>query len=74
MSLCMKDLSEYNTNLVAVIVDATSACSVATFNIGSSTSSSRSWDIKVTQYGCNEGLGGKFHFQWRIFDKLIYAN
>ena len=43
-----------------VILDADSTtCQKATFNIGPSTSTSRSWEIKVTQYGCgNEDRAG----------------
>jgi len=43
-----------------MILDADSTtCQKATFNIGPSTSTSRSWEIKVTQYGCgNEDRAG----------------
>ncbi|TRY78130.1 hypothetical protein TCAL_15291 [Tigriopus californicus] len=40
-----------------VIVDASDNCNVAAFNLGGSGSSTRSWDIKVTQYTCASGLG-----------------
>lgn len=42
-----------------MIVDANSLCHKVNFNIGSSTATSRSWNIKVTQYACgSEFLGG----------------
>ncbi|XP_059095571.1 uncharacterized protein LOC131890277 [Tigriopus californicus] len=41
-----------------LIVDASDNCNVAAFNLGGSGSSTRSWDIKVTQYTCASGLGG----------------
>jgi hypothetical protein len=41
-----------------VIVDAADACHKAAFELGTG-STSRSWDIKVTQYACGESdLGG----------------
>jgi hypothetical protein len=40
-----------------MIVDASDACSVASFNIGGTTTP-REWDIKVTQYACGDLQGG----------------
>jgi hypothetical protein len=53
---------------VLVIVDASSACSQATFDIGATTTTSRSWDIKVTQYKCTQNaLGGKTAMNYITF-------
>ena len=36
-------------------------CQMVNMNIGGSTTTSRSWDIKITQYACgDEDMGGKF--------------
>ena len=40
-----------------------SECEEATFQIGPSTSTTRSWDIKVTQYACGEEDHGGEPFQ-----------
>jgi len=37
-----------------MIVDASDTCHIANFNIGGSTSTTRKWDIKVTQYACGD--------------------
>jgi len=37
-----------------MIVDASSDCSQATFNIGALTTTSRKWSIRVTQYACGD--------------------
>lgn len=37
-----------------MIVDASAQCHTVTFNLGSSSTETRSWDIKVTQHTCNE--------------------
>ena len=37
-----------------VIVDASDSCHVASFNIGSLTTTTRKWDIRVTQYACGD--------------------
>merc|ERR1712223_2296946 len=37
-----------------MIVDASSDCSQATFNIGALTTTSRKWTIRVTQYACGD--------------------
>ena len=37
-----------------MIVDASDACNVATFQIGDATTTSRQWEIKVTQFVCGE--------------------
>jgi hypothetical protein len=43
-----------------VILDAPDTCQQAMFTIDAGTTTSRSWDIKVTQYACgDEDLGGK---------------
>ena len=42
-----------------VILDADTMCQYASFSIAPSTSTSRSWEIKVTQYACgNEDKAG----------------
>lgn len=42
-----------------MIVDATDECQTVNFNIAPSTSTTRQWDIRVTQYGCgNEDSAG----------------
>ncbi|XP_059086991.1 uncharacterized protein LOC131883520 [Tigriopus californicus] len=41
-----------------IIVDANDQCHEAVFNLGGGGGFSRSWDIKVTQFSCNEELGG----------------
>ena len=45
-----------------VITDVYNAeCQAATFGIGPSTTTTRSWDIKITQYACgDEDNGGKY--------------
>lgn len=41
--------------MIAVIIDTTGLdCQRVNFNIGASTSTSRSWDIYVTQYTCGQ--------------------
>ncbi|TRY72397.1 hypothetical protein TCAL_12167 [Tigriopus californicus] len=40
-----------------IIVDANDQCHEAVFNLGGGGGFSRSWDIKVTQFSCNEELG-----------------
>jgi len=37
-----------------MIVDASAECVMAAFNIGGSTSTSRKWNIRVTQYACGD--------------------
>merc|ERR1719219_145850 len=37
-----------------MIVDASSECAQATFNIGALTTTSRKWNIRVTQYACGD--------------------
>ena len=37
-----------------VIVEAADACHRATFNIGGLTTTTRKWDIRVTQYACGD--------------------
>jgi hypothetical protein len=46
----------YNTGQ-HMIVDASQACSLASFNIGQA-GNTRQWDIKVTQYACGDQDGG----------------
>eukprot|EP00095_Tigriopus_kingsejongensis_P007868 maker-scaffold127_size327531-snap-gene-0.7 protein:Tk07868 transcript:maker-scaffold127_size327531-snap-gene-0.7-mRNA-1 annotation:"PREDICTED: uncharacterized protein LOC101744434" len=41
-----------------MIVDASDGCHKASFSLGSSSSVTRSWDVKVTQFTCNQDLGG----------------
>ena len=43
-----------------MIVDATDSCHVAAFEIGGSTTT-RKWDIKITQYACGDEQGGNIH-------------
>ena len=43
-----------------VIVDASDSCSSAIFAIGTDSSTTRQWDIKVTQYKCgDEDISGE---------------
>jgi len=37
-----------------MVLDASDSCQIANFNIGGSTSTTRKWDIKVTQYACGD--------------------
>jgi hypothetical protein len=37
-----------------MILDASSSCHTVNFNIGGSTTTSRKWDIRVTQYACGD--------------------
>jgi len=37
-----------------MIIDASDSCHVANFNIGALTTTTRKWDIKVTQYACGD--------------------
>ena len=37
-----------------MIVDASDQCHRVNFDIGGSTTTTRSWDIKVTQYACGD--------------------
>ena len=39
---------------ILVIVDASSDCTQANFNIGGLTTTSRKWSIRVTQYACGD--------------------
>ncbi|XP_059086803.1 uncharacterized protein LOC131883364 isoform X2 [Tigriopus californicus] len=41
-----------------MVVDASDQCHEAVFNFGGSAMTPRSWDIKVTQFACNEEMGG----------------
>ena len=44
----------------SVILDADNECHKVNFNIGGSTTTSRKWDIRVTQYACGqEDVAGK---------------
>ena len=43
-----------------MILDASDSCNDVNFNFGSGSSTSRSYDIKVTQYECGVNLGGEF--------------
>ena len=47
-------LEDFNFVHISVIVDASTQCVTATFNLGASSSEARSWDIKVTQHTCAE--------------------
>jgi hypothetical protein len=42
------------TLFCAVILDANEECHEANFLIGAATTTTRVWDIKVTQYSCGE--------------------
>ncbi|TRY72707.1 hypothetical protein TCAL_13001 [Tigriopus californicus] len=42
-----------------MVVDASDQCHEAVFNFGGSAMTPRSWDIKVTQFACNEEMGGE---------------
>ena len=44
---------------VAVYVDASDACHKIAFDISPADSSTRTWDIKVTQYECGAEDGGE---------------
>ena len=37
-----------------MVLDASESCQMVNFNIGGSTSTTRKWDIKVTQYACGD--------------------
>ena len=37
-----------------VIIDASDSCHVASFHIGALTTTTRKWDIRVTQYACGD--------------------
>ena len=39
---------------IAVILDTHNLCHDVIFNIGATTTTSRSWDIRVTQYDCGQ--------------------
>ena len=60
-SLTVKCLVGYisTCDLLSVILDASPSCHVAAFAIGSTSTTSRVWDIKVTQYKCGDTNGGK---------------
>ena len=51
--------------LLSVIVDVGSGCQSVTFTINDSTTTSRSWDIKTTQFACGDTdtSGLNLHFQ-----------
>ena len=54
---CVRSFSWCAYQLLSVIVDSdpnTGACHRAVFNIGGTTTPSRSWDIYVTQYACGD--------------------
>ena len=44
----------YSIQLISVVLDASESCQMVNFNIGGSTSTTRKWDIKVTQYACGD--------------------
>ena len=37
-----------------VILDASADCQAATFTVNGNTGTTRSWDVKVTQYACGD--------------------
>ena len=41
-----------------MILDASDQCNTALFTLGGTGSTSRSWEIKVTQYECGDENGG----------------
>lgn len=41
-----------------MIVDASESCNVASFTLSSASSTTRQWDIKVSQYKCGDTMGG----------------
>ena len=51
-------------SLLSVIVDVGSGCQSVTFTINDSTTTSRSWDIKTTQFACGDTdtSGLKLHY------------
>ena len=51
--------------LISVIVDVGTGCQSVTFTINDSTTTSRSWDIKTTQFACGDTdtSGLNLHFQ-----------
>ena len=52
-------VNHYSTFSIEVYVDTSNGkCVDATFQFDASTSTSRQWDIKVTQYTCDDELGG----------------
>ena len=54
-NIAMNYLNNIN---ILVILDASDQCNDIAFNYGSSSTSSRSYDIKITQYECGSNLGG----------------
>ena len=40
--------------LYIVILDASAECQTATFSVNGNTGTTRSWDVKVTQYACGD--------------------
>ena len=59
MSPCSTDIRIMNLKIVkifdfSVILDASDECQSANFNLDPTTTTSRQWDIKVTQYACGD--------------------
>lgn len=57
LSIYLRTLFHLPSSLV--IVDASNQCHDVVFNLGGGTGQTRSWDIKVTQFTCNQELGGE---------------
>ena len=56
-----------------MIVDADpsgNTCHKALFNIGGTTTTSRSWDIKITQYSCGDYDSSGYEFSTLFFTLL----
>ena len=45
--------------MCTVFVEASDSCHSVNFDINEGESSSRTWDIKVTQYECSNEMAGK---------------
>ena len=60
--------------LLTVILDASSSCHTVNFNIGGSTTTSRKWDIRVTQYACGDfDLAGTYFQYFNTPTYTIYS-
>ena len=62
------------TYLLPVILDASTSCHTVNFNIGGSTTTSRKWDIRVTQYACGDfDLAGTYFQYFNTPTYTIYS-
>ena len=57
-----------------MILDASASCHTVNFNIGGSTTTSRKWDIRVTQYACGDyDLAGTYFQYFNAPTYTIYS-